>query len=328
MRPFDLLDQRLLNDFQHDFPLVPRPFAAIAETLREPEAAVMARLAWLRLDGAVSRIGAVYRPHTVGTSTLAAMAVPPEQLDDVAALVSTYPQVNHNYQRDHRLNLWFVVACTDRAELDGVLDGIRARTGLTVLDLPLVEDFHIDLGFDLGFGGHVGRSARPAPRTTPLVEPRDLELVGAMADGLPLVERPYQVLGEAVDMREAEVLGRIGALIDAGAIRRFGVVVRHHELGFRANAMVVWNIPDDEVARVGALLAARPEITLCYRRPRRPPTWPYNLYCMVHGRDRATVDAVVAGLELDYPHAVLFSTRRFKQTGARYGKKAAELGAV
>ncbi|MGE5505529.1 MAG: Lrp/AsnC family transcriptional regulator [Actinomycetota bacterium] len=327
MRALDDLDRRLLNDFQHDFPLVARPFAAIADVTDQTEAAVMARLAWLRLDGAVSRVGAVFRPHTVGASTLAAMAVPAERLDEVAALVSACPQVNHNYQRDHRLNLWFVVACADRAEVAAVLDGIGAATGLAVLDLPLVEDYHIDLGFDLGWGSHGLRSARPAPSTPPVLDARDLDLVGVLADGLPLVERPYRSLGAAIAMDEDEVLARLQAMIEAGAIRRFGVVVRHHELGFRANAMVVWDIPDDAVAHVGAQLAAMPQVTLCYRRPRRLPTWPYNLFCMVHGRDRSSVEAAIADFGLDYPHAVLFSTRRFKQTGARYGRRAEKAAA-
>ena len=102
-----------------------------------------------------------------------------------------------------------------------------------------------------------------------------------------------------------------------------GVIVRHHELGYRANAMVVWDIPDDDVAGVGRLLGRCPEVTLCYRRPRRPPDWPYNLFTMVHGRDRDTVAAAVAILAIregvaHYPRQALFSLRRFKQCGARY----------
>jgi DNA-binding Lrp family transcriptional regulator len=112
-------------------------------------------------------------------------------------------------------------------------------------------------------------------------------------------------------------------LIDRGVIRRFGLVLSHRDLGYRANAMVVWDIPDDAVGEIGEALAKLPFVTLCYRRPRRPPDWPYNLFCMIHGRDRKTVEALAeeaaravgAG---DCPRAVLFSTRQFKQRGARY----------
>ena len=156
---------------------------------------------------------------------------------------------------------------------------------------------------------------------------RDLDLVSALSDGLPLSERPYAQLGLGIGMAEDEVISRLKALREAGVIRRFGVVVRHRELGFRANAMVVWDVPDDQVAQVGAALADCPEVTLCYRRPRVAARWPYNLFCMVHGRDRSAVEAAVADmavrLGLDaIPHRLLFSTRRFKQCGARYRKVA------
>lgn len=143
------LDRRLLNDFQHEFPLTATPYADMARTLGVSEDEVLARLADLQARGAVSRVGAVLRPNTVGVSTLAAMAVPAERLEAVAALVNGYTEVNHNYEREHRLNLWFVATAPDRARLDAVLDDISARSGIEVLSFPLVEDYHIDLGFEL-----------------------------------------------------------------------------------------------------------------------------------------------------------------------------------
>lgn len=157
-----------------------------------------------------------------------------------------------------------------------------------------------------------------------LVDAVDHRLIAALADGLPLVARPYAALGAPLGLSEDEVIARLRALIGAGVIRRFGVIVRHHELGFCANAMTVFDVPNEEVGSAGAALAQLPYVTLCYRRPRRPPEWPYNLFCMIHGRDRAAVEGLireasdVAGLA-QRPRAVLFSRRRLKQTGARYG---------
>ena len=143
------LDRRLLNDFQQDFPLSATPYADMARDLGVAEAEVLARLEALKSAGAVSRVGAVVRPNTIGVSTLAAMAVPPEQLEAVAALVNGYTEVNHNYEREHRLNLWFVATAPDAARLQSTLDQIAARTGYEVLSFPLVEDYHIDLGFEM-----------------------------------------------------------------------------------------------------------------------------------------------------------------------------------
>lgn len=143
------IDHKLLNDFQRGFPLSPTPFADIARALGLTEDEVLGRLRALTQAGVVSRIGGVIRPHSVGASTLAAMAVPAERIEEVAAVVSGYEQVNHNYERDHRLNLWFVVTASDATEVTSVLDDIECRTGLAVLALPMVKDFYIDLGFDL-----------------------------------------------------------------------------------------------------------------------------------------------------------------------------------
>jgi DNA-binding Lrp family transcriptional regulator len=130
-------------------------------------------------------------------------------------------------------------------------------------------------------------------------------------------------------MGETEVLRRVAGWIDEGMIKRFGVVVRHHELGYRANAMVVFDVPDAEVDRIGRRLAARAGVTLCYRRSRSLPDWPYNLYCMVHGRSRDEAQPVIESLgELVGSKGVaLFSTRRFKQCGARYFSSGGPTGA-
>ena len=150
---------------------------------------------------------------------------------------------------------------------------------------------------------------------------RDRQLIAAIQDGLPLAPRPYAAIGDSLGMAEAEVIAGLRRLIEGGVINRFGVIVRHRELGYRANAMVVWDVPDVRVNAAGRMLAALPFITLCYCRPRRLPVWPYNLFCMIHGRDRDAVEALVdqasaaAGLE-GLPRAVLFSRRRFKQLGA------------
>jgi DNA-binding Lrp family transcriptional regulator len=126
-----------------------RPYAEVGARLGIGEGEVLARLARLSAAGAVSRVGAVLAPKRVGASTLAAMAVPSGRLEAVADLVSAYPEVNHNYERSHRVNLWFVLTARDKARLDEVLSEIALFTGIEVLDLPMLEEYHIDLGFPL-----------------------------------------------------------------------------------------------------------------------------------------------------------------------------------
>jgi DNA-binding Lrp family transcriptional regulator len=317
-----VLEHRLLNDFQRRFPLVPQPYAVLAEALGVDERAVLDAFARLREAGALSRIGAAFRPGAIGASTLAAMAVPAARLEAVAAIVSAFPGVNHNYEREHRLNLWFVAAAPGDAALGALLARIEALAGIAVVKLPLVEEYHIDLGFPLD-GGDAPRTPRAAQAKRAALRAADRKLVAALEDGLALEPRPYAALGRRAALTEQAVIDRLARWQDEGVIRRFGVIVRHHELGWRANAMAVWDVPDDAVAGYGRRLAGAAGVTLAYRRARALPDWPYNLFCMVHGTERREVQARIEALGREcgltpFAHAVLFSRTRFKQTGPRF----------
>lgn len=143
------LECRLMDEYQHGLPVCGAPFDAIARSLGVCEGAVLETLASLQRRGLIARVGPVLAPNRAGSGTLAALAVPPERLDAVAELVNDYDEVNHNYEREHDFNLWFVVTGEDRDAVEAVLADIEARTGLEVLDLPLERAYHIDLGFPL-----------------------------------------------------------------------------------------------------------------------------------------------------------------------------------
>ncbi len=164
----------------------------------------------------------------------------------------------------------------------------------------------------------------------------DRALIKAVQRGLPICSRPYAEIAKQLDTTEQDVISRLQLLMDKGAIKRYGVVVRHKELGYTANGMVVWDIPDDKVDEIGICIGKYSSVTLSYRRPRRLPEWSYNLFTMIHGSSREEVkqkvEEIVASCGLqDVKHTILFSTRRFKQRGASYSaeqapaKKAAKL---
>jgi len=146
----DDLSRRLIDRFQHGLPLCAEPYAAMARELDCSEAAVLDALALLQQADALSRVGPVFEHSRAGASTLVALAVPEERLEQVAAQVNQHPEVNHNYRREHRYNLWFVLTAPHRAQIDQVLAQIAAETGLAPLDLPMQRAYRIDLGFPLG----------------------------------------------------------------------------------------------------------------------------------------------------------------------------------
>ena len=161
------------------------------------------------------------------------------------------------------------------------------------------------------------RSAAPAP-----IDPIDRRLIAATQAGLPLVPRPYRALAESLGLPESEITARLEALLAAGIIRRIGAVPNHYALGYSANGMSVWDVRDEAVSEVGRRIGALSFVSHCYRRPRHPPVWPYNLFAMVHGRSRAEVAEQVAQIaelvgEAGRAHDVLYSTRILKKTGLR-----------
>lgn len=315
----DPLDRALLNDWQRDFPVTPRPYDVLAQHLGTTGQDVITRLRDKLAAGQITRVGATCAPNTISASTLAAVAAPEGRIKEVAAIIGDAPGVNHSYLREHDWNLWFVATGPDRAHVDAALARIEAHSGLRVLDLRLVRPFNLDLGFSLRGDGARGPLSAP-PDTTGL-QTGDRDIVQALMRGLPLEARPYALLAERLARDENDVMARIRALGAARIIARFGVIVRHRALGWRANAMVVWDIAHDAVTQAGPALAVQPGVTLCYERTPVAEIWPYRLYAMIHARSRADALARLAAAaaipELrGAPHLPLFSTRCFKQTGA------------
>jgi DNA-binding Lrp family transcriptional regulator len=312
----------LLNDWQRGFPLVRAPFAAIGRMTAQSEARVIEAYRSAVQSGALSRIGGVFDSRAGGAGLLAAMAVPPERLDAVAAIVSAHPGVNHNYEREHAYNLWFVMTGRDAPSVHAEMDALEAETGLPALRLPMRQVYRIDLGFDLRHHrAETGPALLGATDSPEPLAPADRALAAVVESGLPLQPLPFDAWALATGRTTSDVLQTLQRWLGSGVLRRFGTVVRHHELGFAANAMAVFDVPDAAVDRIGRALAGEPGLTLIYRRE-RAGDWPYNLYCMVHGRDRATVTGVLADVIARHglhacDHRVLFSRRRFKQAGAR-----------
>lgn len=160
-----------------------------------------------------------------------------------------------------------------------------------------------------------------------MLDDRDLQLLELTQQGLPVCSRPYARIGELINMPEQEVLERLAILKQQGLIKRWGVIVKHQKLGYKANAMVVWDIPDQQIKHYGRKISRLDFVTLCYQRPRKGKHWPYNLFCMIHGKDKETVLQQlnslieICGLK-PFNHDILFSRQCFKQRGAVYKYQA------
>lgn len=162
---------------------------------------------------------------------------------------------------------------------------------------------------------------------SPPIDETDRRLIAATQSGLPLTPRPYHTVAEQLGLKAEEVMARMQRLLAVGVIRRIGAVPNHYALGYRANGMSVWNVPDDKVVEYGQKIGALDFVSHCYQRPRHLPDWPYNLFAMVHGRTRDEVEEKVSRIARllgrhSRGHAVLYSTRILKKTGLRLSKNS------
>ena len=327
----DNVDAALIDGFQSDFPVRERPFDAVGDELGIPANEALERVEALRDDGIFRRFGAVLNPPVIGSSTLAAVSVPGERFDEVADVVNSYRQVNHNYARDHEWNMWFVVTAGSREKRDEILADIETRTGCSVLVLPMLTDYYIDLEFPVvnsdrfareSIDGTDASATRISEDAAVDLTDLDRRLLLSIQEGFPLSATPYRDIAAAIDADVSDVLAAIERLRSEGCIKRIGCVVNHITTGFDNNCMVVWNVPDDELDELGERVGELPYVTLCYHRPRRPDQdWDYNLFTMIHGRDADAVDEKIDELSTAYlpvDHDRLYSTATLKQTGARY----------
>ncbi|MDZ7753438.1 MAG: Lrp/AsnC family transcriptional regulator [Gammaproteobacteria bacterium] len=325
----DDLSRRLVNRFQGGVPLVARPYGEMGAVLGTSEEDVIARLKRLLRQGIATRFGPSFDASRLGGAlTLAALEVPEHRYDEIKELVNAYPEVAHNYRRLHRFNMWFVVATSTPAAMTTVVDDISRRSGLEVLHLPKLRQFRLGLHLVLGRDGRVTTGPfpnSPAAAEAPAAcvpEAADWRLIDALQAGLPLEPEPWRAIAGATDMDEGSVLERLGALLAGGVIRRIGLLPNHYRLGLRANGMSVWDVADGEMAVRGEVVGRFDFVSHCYERPRRPPHWPYNLFAMVHGMDRAEVHAKTAAIARTLgvacrSQAVLFSDGILKKTGFR-----------
>ena len=325
----DELKRRLIDEWQGGFPLCERPFAVVADRLEAGEDAVLGALRELLADGVLTRFGPLYQIERLGGAfSLAALPAPEADFERIAGIVNGFPEVAHNYRRDHAFNMWFVLATETPAGISDSVERIATATGLPVFNFPKEREYFLEARFTVGAGKMRGAAA-PLSLSTPLpaknksVSIQALKpLILATQAGLPLTPQPYHAIAVQLHSDVKTVLAGLQMLLDAGAIRRIGVVPNHYRIGYSANGMTVWDVADTAVDELGEAVGALEFVTHCYRRPRHCPDWPYNLFAMAHGANREEVAAKadrIAAILGDACRArdILYSTRILKKTGLR-----------
>ena len=321
------LERDFINNYQGNFPLQERPFKAIATQLDCSEERLIETVNNLKSQKLLSRFGPLYDAARLGGGlTLAAISVPEDRYDKVTQQVNACPEVAHNYRRDHKLNMWFVLATETPAEITHVLSSIEKKTGLSIYNFPKQQEFYIGLWLHLSADGKHSTVPVPDPGNTQAnnyqLDDIDRKLISATQTGLAIEQSPYLQVANTIGIPQHEVLQRLKQLQSNGIIRRIGAVPNHYRLGLTANGMTVWDVDDDKVSELGNIIGQQDFVSHCYQRPRHLPMWRYNLFAMVHGANKDEVYEKVKQIKTllgknCMAHETLFSSAILKKTGLR-----------
>jgi siroheme decarboxylase len=326
--PLDELDKRLLNLLQGSFPLVPRPFAAVAEAAGVSEEEVLRRTQRLIDERIIRQVTPIFDTRVLGyKSMLVAAKVDADNPHRAAKIINSHPGVSHNYLRNHDFNLWFTIATEpdSRLGLEGTLEVLQSLTGAeSVRQLPTLRLFKINM--DLEMVGGTEELSSAAQAVEPM-EPEPIELseldvatIRALQGDMPIVPEPFTPAAAELGLDQDVLLGQLESMRERRALRRVAAILFHRRAGFSANGMGVWKVPDDRIMDYAPRMAAFRGISHCYQRPTYPD-WPYSVFTMAHGRSKGECDAILDSIAEDTgieDRRTLYSSTEFKKIRLLY----------
>ena len=329
----DLIDRKLLNLIQSKFPMVDRPYLELAEELEIGEAEVISRLDELKRQNVVRQVSAIFDTRRLGyKTTLVAFAYEPDQLNEGALFINRHPGVSHNYAREGSYyNLWFTLAVPPDGDLQKTVEWMAEETGaLNFRVMPTLRFFKIGVNFDMvqqrsaahNYSPDNIGERTPAPdwNQAQEVSEFDKSVIRELQEDLELSPRPFDAMSERLGLDNARLFALADEYQERKIMRRYSAVLHHRRSGFRANAMVVWQVPPERAEEVGMTMAQHSAVTHCYERPTFPD-WPYSHFSMIHATTQDECEEIAREISQATQitdNLLLYSTREYKKTRVRY----------
>ena len=319
-------DKELLNEIQWTFPLVTRPFDTIAKKFDTTPEIIKEKLNNLKEIGVLRQLSAIFDTRKLGyTSSLVAMEIEHDKLDYVASQINRHPGVSHNYERDHQFNLWFTLAVPPGADLNSELEKFNVLKGIKkVRMLPTLQLFKIGVKLDMvdDKKHEVAPTEEKKEIKNIKFEPTedDKDFIRELQKDMEIIDEPFVKAANNLGITEDELFSKMKHYESLGVLRRFAAILRHRQVGFTANGMIVWKVPEDRITSVGETLGSFPQVSHCYERPTYDD-WPYNVFSMIHCKthDEAYEVAKIIQDQIDVnEYKILFSSREFKKTRVEY----------
>ncbi len=322
----DNLDKEILNEIQWTFPLVSQPYHEIAKKFDVSVEDIKKRLTNLKKIGILRQLSAIFDTRRLGyKSSLIAMKIDPDKLDYVAQQINRHPGVSHNYERNHEFNLWFTLAVPPGLDLKTEVDKFSKLAGIQKIRLlPTIKLFKI--GVKLEMVDDKKHEVKPTEEKKKIQNVKfvpteeDKKFIRELQKDLKIVDKPFLNATQKLGLTEEQVFEKLRYYENIGVMRRFAAILRHRDVGFVANGMIVWEVPDERITEVGEKLGAFPQVSHCYQRPVYKD-WPYSVFSMIHCKsvDEAKNMAKEIQKEIQVDdYKILFSAREFKKTRVEY----------
>lgn len=301
MAPETAFEKELITILQRDFPLVSRPFKALAERLHTEEEKILEVLRKWQKEGKLRQISAIFNPAFFGhTSSLFAFKVPEEKLSLAVEVINSHPGVSHNYLRNHEYNLWFTLVVPPGEDLlEEAKRLFRESKASDYLYLPVLRVFKIAVIFNVeDQNGEEEKGGESFSRESVFnFTEKDREFVKVLQAPLPLVPEPFKELARVLSCKEEEIFQWLTFMKEKGGLRRYAGLFKHRKLGFKRNVMVAWKVPDRRIEEVGKKLSLYSFITHCYLR-KSYPHWPYNIYTMCHFKEKEKIEEIAEEIKI------------------------------
>ncbi|MFN8016207.1 MAG: Lrp/AsnC family transcriptional regulator [Acidimicrobiia bacterium] len=329
----DISDRQkeLLNAVQWSFPVVERPYLALAEKLGLSEETVIDELRSVKELGILRQLSAIFDTRALGySSALVAAKVADENIDEAAKIINAHPGVSHNYKRNNDYNLWYTVAVPPHESLDAHINLLHDMSGSNVTrKLQTLKLYKIGVKLDMtGKTKPSDKSQvlehekpkREANMEIPEFSELELNIIRETQEDLPLVSKPFAAIAVEAQCSEKEVLDALANFKEKKYMRRFAAVMNHRHAGYKANAMGVWAVPEEQCEELGPIMAAFSAVSHCYKRPTYED-WPYSIFTMIHGHKASeceeTVSAIANETGID-EYTLLWSIKEYKKVRVRY----------
>ena len=316
--------EEILSRIQKKFPLVAKPFEVIANELNISEDEVLKILQEEKDKNIIRQTSAIFDTKRLGyKSSLVAFKISHDKLSDAVKIINSHPGISHNYERNHDFNVWFTLAVAPDSilGLEKTIDILAKVTGADEhIMLPTLKLFKISVKLNTTGKDDKKEKVKKVEHKELKLSELHHQIIQKAQYDIDIVSEPFKKIVEELNIDYETFFNILKELQEVGIMRRFASILNHRKAGFNANAMVVWDVDEENGEKIGESAAAFSAVSHCYLRPKYP-NWPYNLFTMVHGKTTEETNAIIEDIASEIEsksHMPLYSSKEFKKVRIEY----------